>query len=325
MVVSSNNDAGPGLEELRAKDEAWRSLEEGDPNEAFHPISEPMLAELRRRQQEGVPVVPTFLDTWNQVSRGLGAGQGLAAGWYALVAGGTGAGKTLVALNLMKKAMEEGRHVLFFSLEMDWPTLCTRLRAIVSGTDMRHLEPGEHFSVERAQEADGEILGLPGACYLNAEPIWRLEDIQKVMDFHKTTADVSLVVVDYAQLVEPSGSDQELFQAMSSISAKLRHSAKKLDLVTVALSQLNRSSTADRNRKPTVDGLYGSSRFGFDADQVLVLDYSRRERTDRRREERTWLNLVKNRHGPTCEIPVEFDYSTLQIREALPNEEVAWP
>lgn len=320
---------GPSLDrlppDLRESEEAWQSVEEGDPNEAFTSINDLLLSGLRQRQLEGVPVVPTFLDTWNRVSRGQGAGEGLAAGWYAMIAGLTGAGKTLVALNLVARALEEGHGVLFFSLEMDPDTLCTRLRSIVSGVDITRVEPGDKYSLEDARDADQQILDLPGTCYLNEEPIWRLEDIRKVMAFHRKTADVSLVVVDYAQLVEPSGNDRELFQAMSHISAQLRHAAKKLDLVTVALSQLNRSSTADRSRKPTIDGLYGSSRFGFDADQVLVLDYSRRDREDRHRTERTWLNLVKNRHGPATEIPVEFDYSTLQVREARPHEEGSWP
>ncbi len=39
----------------------------------------------------------------------------------------------------------------------------------------------------------------------------------------------------------------------------------------------------------------------------------------------TWLLLGKNRHGPLCEIPVEFDYRTLRVREALADEEGEWP
>lgn len=288
-------------------------------------MSEAMLAHLRERQEGEPEVLPTFLPSWNRASRDEGGGKGLALGWYIVLAGLTGAGKTLLALNLVSKALREGRSVLFFSLEMSWAQLCTRLRAIVSGEDVTSLEWGDGYCPGLAEEVDEQLLHLPGALYLNTEPIWRLEDIREVMASYRRESNVELVVVDYAQLVEPSGSNERLYAAMSNISSQLRHAAKRLNVVTVALSQMNRSSTRERSRKPTVDSLFGSSRFGFDADQVAALDYSRREVDDLHRVERTWLNVVKNRHGPSVEIPVALEKRNLRIEEARPDEEDDWP
>lgn len=284
-----------------------------------------MLAELRKRQARDPDVVPTPWPSWNGASRDEGGGRGMALGWYVVLAGLTGAGKTLAALNLVGSALKSGRSVLLFSLEMSWEQLCTRLRAIVSGEDVTAVERGRGFDPEVAEAADEEFMRLPGSLHLNTEPIWRLDDIRGVMAEYRRSYDVRLVVVDYAQLVEPAGADAELFSKMSEISAQLRYSAKELGCVTVALSQMNRSGTRDRDRSPTIESLFGSSRLGFDADQVAMLDHSRRESDQIRRVERTWLNLAKNRHGPSVEIPVALEKRTLQIREARDHEVEEWP
>ena len=260
----------------------------------------------------------TSLLKWNRACRGEGGGLGLAHGWYVIVAGLTGTGKTLLALNLVATALKSGVSVLFVSLEMSWEQLATRLRPIVSGIEVSHLEWGPYFKPKEAETADRRILELPGALYVNTEAVWRLPDIRHALEHHAERG-VRLVILDYAQLIAPDGSDRKLFEAMSEISSQLRFEAKRLGIVCVVLSQLNRSATRERLSPPTIDGLFGSSRFGFDADQVLALDYSKRERDPIRRTERTRLLLLKNRHGPALvgesAISVEFDFANFQISE----------
>ena len=67
-------------------------------------------------------------------------------------------------------------------------------------------------------------------------------------------------------------------------------------------------------------GLYGSARLGFDAEQVLIIDQSKMTRSPVDRTATTEIIVAKNRFGPTGAIPVEFDYSTLRIRELMPHE-----
>ena len=62
------------------------------------------------------------------------------------------------------------------------------------------------------------------------------------------------------------------------------------------------------------------------SDQVVLLDHSRYEQDPLKSHlARTWMVLDKNRHGPRGSFPVEWDYRTLSIREALPDEEAEWP
>lgn len=312
------------MERIREKAEATGRLLE-EPNAKFRPVGERLLTNLRDRQGGPVHALPTFLDSWNRASRGEGGGQGLAPGWFVVVAGHTGAGKTLIALNQVARALREGVNVLYITLEMSWMQLCTRLRPIVTGEEVTRMEWGEYFDGETTEKADREILDLPGTLYLNTSPIWRLKDIRQVIRDHREGANVGLVVVDYAQLIDPSGRNDRLFEAMTAVSNQLRHAAQKHRIAALTISQMNRRSTTDRASKPTVDGLFGASRFGQDADQVLILDWTRREDDLTARWERTWLVFAKNRHGPQVDIPVELDKSTLRYREARPDEEESWP
>ena len=96
-----------------------------------------------------------------------------------------------------------------------------------------------------------------------------------------------------------------------------------MNVVTVGLSQMNRQTSSNRVDSPFAQGLIGSSSLENDADQVLLLDHSRYEKGNR--SAKTWALLAKNRHGSQGDIPIEWDYKTLRVREALPDEEGEWP
>lgn len=277
---------------------------------AFRQVDGRLLEQVRESQAAPPEYVPTPWPTLNSACRGEGGGHGIGLGWYWIVAGLTGAGKTLVSLNLVDTAMRRGVNVLYVSLEMSAPQLVTRLRAIAAGEDIVSLEWGSRFNGDLAADADRTILDRPGKLFLNTEPIYELADIREVVSVHAQQFGVRLVVVDYAQLVTPAGRDSDLFAKMAEVSAQLRFEAQRSRVVCLALSQLNRRDRSEIS----LDALFGSSRFGFDADLVLGLSYSR-DRNAITRTAATELKVLKNRHGPAPDIPVEFDYRTFRVRE----------
>ena len=282
------------------------------------------LSFLRARQAAEPDAVPTFLPSWNSCCRGEGAGIGLARGWAVIIAGATGAGKTLLALNLTHAALKAGERVLYITLEMSWEQLVTRLRAIATGVDVRRVEWGDEFSDTDARQADAALLDLPGHLYFNRLPIWKLEDVSELMRLYATERGVRFFIVDYLQLVSPGGSER-IYEGVTKVSQQLRYAAQSLNAVCVSVSQFNRATSANRSERPVVQGLLGGSSIENDASQVLLLDHTRRKRDDYRRTERGYLLLGKNRHGPQGELRVEYDYRTLRVREALPDEEAEWP
>lgn len=281
-----------------------------------------------RKQEFPVEAVPTPLPAWNRHCRDAGGGVGLALGWHVTVAANTGAGKSLLALNLAAHAMGQGHSVGFLSLEMGREQLATRLLAILTATPVRDLERGEAFDRARADETAGKVAELreeTGARFLvTDEQVYHPDDVLQYLE-RFVELEARLIVVDYLQLLAARDADS-LFSSVSNVSAYIREFARARNVVTVGLSQFNRPTSAAKKERPTVQGLMGSSSLENDSDQVLLLDHSRYERdASEDNIARTWAILGKNRHGSSGEIPVEWDYRTLRIRQALPDEEHLWP
>jgi replicative DNA helicase len=138
-------------------------------------------------------------------------------------------------------------------------------------------------------------------------------------------AGIRFFVVDYLQLAQ-TGSDEAVYRAVTEVSAEVMTFAHQHEVVTVGLSQINRTASTDRDNRPQPQGLIGSSSLENDADQVLLLDHTRYERDGLSPHlARTFLLIAKNRHGPCGSLPIEWNYRTLRVREASPDEEEAWP
>ena len=280
---------------------------------------------MRRHLKElkqPVDAIATPLESWNRQCRDAGGGIGLALGWHVIVAGSTGHGKSLLALNLAAKAIEAGERVAFISLEMSTAQLASRLYAILTDTDVRRLERGDTPDPE-VERRLCEIHGSAGGRFLtNETPIFDIRKIQAQLRYWAEEKGARLFFIDYLQLAT-SRASESLYQEVSDISSRIREFAMRVNVVTVGLSQMNRQTSGDHFNAPTAQGLIGSSCLENDADQVLLLDHSRYERGDR--SAKTWALLAKNRHGGQGEIPIEWDYRTLRVREALPDEESDWP
>jgi replicative DNA helicase len=281
-----------------------------------------------RHQTEPVDAVPVPFDTWAKHCRDEGGGVGLARGWYVAVGGGTGHGKSLLALNMAARAMEEGISPAFLSLEMSTAQLATRLYAILTGAPVSSLERGQDFQPSQAELVAAQVQEMRERTgtrfYCNREPLHELTDVLALMRLFVEEHGVRLLFLDYLQLVG-LGDEDQLYREVTKISRSVRAFAQKMRVTVVALSQYNRSTSANRFSSPTPQGLIGSSSIENDADQVLLLDHSRYQRSPDGHTARTWALLGKNRHGGTGEIPVEWDYRCLRVREALPDEETEWP
>ena len=272
--------------------------------------------------QQPVEAIATPFDSWNNQCRDAGGGVGLALGWHVVVAGSTGHGKSLMALNIAAEAIRAGESVAFMSIEMSTAQIASRLYAILTDTDVRLLERGntpppevERRLCEIHEETGGRFL-------TNEQPVHEITQIQKQIRYWVEEKGARLCIIDYLQLAT-SRTAETLYNEVSDISSRVIELAKQLNVVTVGLSQMNRRTSGDGSTTPAIQGLIGSSSLENDADQVLLLDHSRYERGDR--SAKTWALLAKNRHGALGEIPIHWDYRSLRVREADPDEEDQWP
>ena len=281
---------------------------------SFRALDSDFFDELNLSKLLPVQAIPTPLPTWNRLCRDEGGGIGLACGWHVTVAGNTGFGKSLLALNLVASAMKAGRRTGVISLEMSASQLVTRLMAIMSGISIDRLEHGKSYCRKDARSAEDffrrQYKENGGILFVNDHPISSLRDVEAGFRYlHEDGC--RMIVTDYLQLVWTDA--QNMYQQIAEVSHTIRGLAKELGVVSVALSQYNRATSAAKE-EPIPQGCMGGSAIENDSDQVLLLDHSTYERHS---EHRATCRLLmgKNRHGAGGAIPIEFDYRTLRVSE----------
>ena len=267
-----------------------------------------------------VSAVPTPFPVWNDACQGLGGKVGIARGWHILVAGASGGSKTFTALNIMRSAVENGERVAMYSLEMDWTEVAARWIPMVSGEPAWKLAPGKHFSREVFRTASGKVNAARGDLFVNEHPIRTLAEILGAMR-RNANEGATVHVVDYLQLAWVHNADG-MYNRISEVSHEVRALAKELKFVSVGLSQLNRAGNGSES--PRKEAMAGSSSLENDADQVLLLDHTKRTPINNPEGRNLgwfgWIMLDKNRHGPQAKIPVAFSADTFRIRERMDDE-----
>ncbi|HJQ53469.1 MAG TPA: DnaB-like helicase C-terminal domain-containing protein [Gemmatimonadaceae bacterium] len=276
------------------------------------------MEELLAVKQKPVDAVPTPFPKWNTHCRDEGGGMGLARGWHVTVAGKTGQGKSVFALNCSRSGVERGEVVSFVSLEMSWVQLATRYMAIVSGERIYRLEQGSALDPaihRRAAHALASIRERTGGQLLcNERHISNLDDIRAAIRYQHEYLGSRYVIVDYMQLAKVVGV-RDILEAVTIISGSVREEGRELQIITLGLSQLNRETSKDRENPPTPQGLMGGSPLENDSDQVMLLDHTRFERSRVSNSAKQHFILGKNRHGATGEIEARWDYNTLRVEE----------
>lgn len=195
---------------------------------------------------------------------------GMDEGWFVVLAGRPGMGKSALALQIADAFAKQGHTALYLSQEMPGAQLAERLTSIRARTPIETLRSGGDLTHEQhdgiaalAAELDGGHLPL----YLDEQPALRLADVKRKCRQVKRTAGLRLVVIDYLQLMAGE-KEENRTRELTTITAALKALAKELKITVVALSQLNRSLEARPNKRPIMSDLRESGSIEQDADLV---------------------------------------------------------
>jgi replicative DNA helicase len=227
-----------------------------------------------------------------------------------------------VALPARAKAAPKG--ILVFSLEMPADQLamrmmCGRARVRMQSVRNRMIKPEDQRKLANAtRELKDAPIWVDDSSGLNI-----LQIRAKARRIRKQHA-VSLVVVDYLQLI--SGTDMRVprEQQISEISRGLKAMAKELNVPVLVLSQLNRSSEKE-NRQPRISDLRESGSIEQDADVILLLATKQNSEDNptvpqaaRERE----VIIAKQRNGPTGSVTMTFLPEYTRFETYSPEREV---
>jgi replicative DNA helicase len=279
--------------------------------------------------------VSAFLDPSQRVS-GLSTGftkfdemtGGLHGGELIILAARPSMGKTALALNMAQHVATHPlmkKPVAVFSLEMSSASLLTRLLCAAARVDQHKFRAGYLNADERRklQVALAELTESP--LYLDDTAGVNLMDVHSKLRRMKAEHGLSLVVIDYLQLMSTRGRIENRNQEVSALSRGLKLMAKDLDVPFIVLSQLSRASeTRPGDHKPQLSDLRDSGSIEQDADLVAFIYREELYRKDRE-DLRGLADLIvaKQRNGPIGTVPLRFlsQFTRFENRaEDLPEE-----
>lgn len=181
-------------------------------------------------------------------------------------------GKTAFALACAAKALEQGKAVIFFSLEMSRARLLDRLIIGRSGVDALGYRTGRLSDDEflRAQRAAGYYADC--RLWINDKGSIGLGEIEAFCLTKKKEDNCDLVIVDYLQLMKTRSQKNRTRDGdLAELSRGLKLLAKDLDVPVIVLSQLNREVEKRGNKRPVLSDLRESGAIEQDADLVIML------------------------------------------------------
>ena len=181
-------------------------------------------------------------------------------------------GKSAFAMSLaVNAAQNQSKPAVFFSLEMGRGELANRIiasEARVSSMKLRtgQLDPNDWSRIGRA------INRLDIPLFIDDNSAVTVAEIRaRVRRLVAKHGGVSLVVIDYLQLMGGNVSVENRQLEVSEISRGLKLLAREFDIPVVALSQLSRGLENRQEKRPQLADLRESGALEQDADVVMFL------------------------------------------------------
>lgn len=259
-----------------------------------------------------------FLDPGKRI-KGLSTGflkfdemtGGLNEGDLVILAARPAMGKTAFALNIAQHVAlgpSEKQTVAVFSLEMSRESLLTRMICAAARVDQQKFRASYLNQDERRRLAKAASDLVQAPLFIDDTPGTHLMDIHSKLRRLKAEHGLSLVVIDYLQLMSGRGRYENRNQEVSTISRGLKLLAKDLKVPMLVLSQLNRAPEIRQgDHRPQLSDLRESGSIEQDADMVAFIF---REEVYKPQDESlrglAELLLAKQRNGPTGKVNLVF-------------------
>ena len=237
--------------------------------------------------------------------------QGLQRGDLIVVAGRPSMGKTSFAMNiaenfLLNEDVKGG--VLVFSLEMPGESLTTRLLASHAKINQQNVRSASlsNEELKRFMDSSSKLRELP--LYIDdsslLSPMELRARARRVS--RQEEHGLSLIVVDYLQLMQLPGSTENRVNQISEISRSLKALAKELNIPVIALSQLNRAVEQRPNKRPMMADLRDSGAIEQDADLILFIYRDEVYNEDSEEGNKAEIIIGKQRNGPIGTVNLSF-------------------
>lgn len=261
------------------------------------------LVPLRQAVFEAYEMIGKFVSDDKELYRGAHTGftqldnitSGLNKSDLIIIAARPGMGKTSFAMNIAENVAKSKKgNVVVFNLEMSKEQLASRLLSTEARVNSNNLRTGRISTDEWTQLATS-------AGYLGTLPML-IDDtanitVQQMKAKLRRVENLSLVIIDYLQLMGTASKSDNRVVVISEITRQLKIMAKELNVPVVLLSQLSRAVEGRNDKRPLLSDLRESGSIEQDADIVLFLYRDAYYNKESEQQNISECIIAKNRHG----------------------------
>jgi replicative DNA helicase len=254
-------------------------------------------------QKRLITGVPTGFVDLDEMTRGLQPGD------LVIIAARPSMGKTSLVLNIAQHvSIQPGHTVGFFSLEMSKESLFIRLLTSEAQIDSHRLMSGAIGQKDYGRISQAlETLSVMRLYIDDTAGIGVLEMRAKARRLQAEHG-LTLLVVDYIQLMTGRGRFENRTLELGAISRSLKGLAKELNVPIVVLSQLSRAPESRSDHRPQLSDLRESGALEQDADVVALIYRDDVYNKDVNSPDAGTAELIiaKQRNGPTGVVRLAF-------------------
>ena len=270
----------------------------------------------KRNMEDFVPirqVVMNAMDKIEKASKNKGSVTGIPTGFtdldyrtagmqpsdLVLIAARPSMGKTAFVLNIAQYvASKKNLSVAIFSLEMSQEQLVNRMFSLDSSVDAQKLRTGQlnDQEWERLIESAG-VIGR-SRLIIDDTPGISISELRSKCRKFKLEHNLSMIIIDYLQLMSGGGRTDSRQQEISDISRSLKSIARELGVPVLALSQLSRAVEQRPDHRPMLSDLRESGAIEQDADVVMFIYRDDYYHPDTDKKGVSEIIIAKQRNGP---------------------------
>jgi replicative DNA helicase len=216
-------------------------------------------------------------------------------------------GKTSFTLGIAQHvALVEKKALAIFSLEMSKQQLTQRLMCSEARIDASRLRSGTLRDEDwpKLSRAVGRL--AEAQIFIDDTASITLLELRAKIRRLMARQELSLIIVDYLQLMQAGVNYENRQQEISDISRSLKILGRELNIPVIAVSQLSRAVEQRTNKRPMLADLRESGAIEQDADLVVFI--YRDEVYNEDTEDRGIAEVIigKHRNGPTGMVKMAF-------------------
>lgn len=233
---------------------------------------------------------------------------GLQPGDLVIAAGRPSMGKTVFGINIAEHvAISSDKAVMVFSLEMPSDAIVMRMLSSLGRINQQRLRTGKLGDDDWPRLTSAISILSDAKMFIDDTPALSPNEMRaRARRVAQREGGLSLVVVDYLQLMQVPGSKENRTNEISEISRSLKALAKELNVPVIALSQLNRGLEQRQDKRPVMSDLRESGAIEQDADLIAFIYRDEVYHEDPANKGVAEIIIGKQRNGPIGKVMLTF-------------------